>query len=78
MPRHVIRAARLHAYVISTVHVRPTINLNGTIIAGIIQYLIPGFRMLRREYLGFGVSELGISPYVESSLFPCQCVLRFG
>lgn len=27
-------AARLHAYVISTVHVRPTINLNGTIIAG--------------------------------------------
>lgn len=31
-------AARLHAYVISTVHVRPTILFNGTIIAGIIQY----------------------------------------
>lgn len=33
--------------------------------------------MLRREYLGFGVSESGISPYVETSLFPSQCVLRF-
>ena len=31
-------AARLHAYVISTVHVRQTFNSNGTIIAGIIQY----------------------------------------
>lgn len=31
-------AARLHAYVISTVNVRQTIYFNGTIIAGIIQY----------------------------------------
>ena len=52
-------AARLHAYVISTVHVRPTILFNGTIIAGIIKYLVPGFRMLRRGYLGFGVSKMG-------------------
>ena len=29
-----LSAARLHAYVISTVHVRPTIYFNGTIIAG--------------------------------------------
>lgn len=34
--------------------------------------------MLRREYLGFGVSESGISPYVETSLFPCQCVMHLG
>lgn len=56
-PRHTCRPPTCS--VISTVHVRPTILFNSTTKAGLTQYRNPGFHMLRRDYLGFGVSRVG-------------------